>query len=257
MSRLATALLSIFLISTFSQISKAQDKMIARDGFEEGYKAVQFGIGNNFRLTNLGDAHFSFVKFKSSEEAVFIKGSISNQLTFGNSESDSDVEFPVTNTTTTSEDSRNSSGTGSDLKVYLGRINYLKTESDVLPFFSKSLVLGARINSSSNERDTAIENSGSGNTEDVNYDDSNFEFSPLIGANVGFGVEYFVAKNISLHAQTTLEFNYRLRISNDEDTREREQNGTITEIRIMDRNQNNHAFTLGTGGILFGLSAYF
>lgn len=231
--------------------------MIARDGFEEGFKAVQFGIGNNFRLTNFGDAHFSFVKFKSSEEAVFIKGSISNQLTFGNNESDSDVEFPVTNTTATSEDTRNSSGIGSDLKVYLGRINYLETESDVLPFFSRSLVLGARINSSNDERSTTRENSGSGNTDDFNYDDSNFEFSPIIGANVGFGVEYFVAKNISLHAQTTLEFNYRFWITNNENIRETEQNGTITEIRIIDRSQNNHAFTLGTGGILFGLSAYF
>jgi hypothetical protein len=256
MSRLATALLSIFLISTFSQISKAQDKMIARDGFEEGYKAVQFGIGNNFRLTNFGDANFSFVKFTSSEKAVFIRGSISNQFAYENYESDSAVELPNSNTTT-SEDSRSTRGIGSDFKVYLGKINYLKTESDVLPFFSRSLFLGARINSSSNDRNTTAEDSGSGNTNDFDNDDSAFEFSPMIGSNLGFGVEYFVAKNISLHAQTTLQFSYRFRISNNENTRESVQNGTLTETRIMDRNRNNHVFSVGTGGILFGLSAYF
>lgn len=49
----------------------AQEKMVARDGFKEGYRAVQFGIGNNFTLTNFGNASLNFMRFDSEKKSPF------------------------------------------------------------------------------------------------------------------------------------------------------------------------------------------
>ena len=229
-------------ISVFSQ-----EKMIARDGFKEGYRAIQFGIGSNFRLTNFSDANFSFLRFKSASKTYFLRGYLETHYSNSEDERNDSSPFPSTNIDSrTLNRSINNESFITELKVYLGSINYINTNSDILPFVSKSIFMGSLLNT------------GNSNTqEELDRENEGLNFRPSLGLNLGFGVDYFIAKNISINAQSGIELSYLYNWNKNEDNFNETINGEFTRIQKNDRSTTSHDFILQTTGVLFGLTAYF
>lgn len=249
---LFTLLLVLFFLTNtiFSQ-----EKMVTKDGFRQGYRAIQFGIGSNFRLTNFGDTGLSLLRFKSDSKANFIRGYFNiNYSDVEDKRKDNSTRPEQNPSTQTRIGSNQRELFDTELRVYLGSLNYLNTNSDILPFISKSLFLGTIFNSRNTEAPEEIENTL---IEESMYKNSALTIQPTLGFNLGFGVDYFVANNISLNAQTGFEFTYIYNYNDQNNNLNQSVNGEIVRIQISDLNVNSHNFTLRTTGVLFGLTAYF
>lgn len=246
--------LAFLLVILFSQSITAQEKMVARDGFQEGFKAMQFGIGDNFRLTSFGGTHFSFVRFESDNKSTFVRAYLNLNYFKEENEQESENEFPMDSQLNSQFIDENTSNEfNGDIRVYLGNTSYIETKSDVLPYFSKSIFIGTGINSSTDEN--------SANELDTPTDrreTNRSRFVPQLGAAASFGIEFFIAKNISLLAQSGLEFRYAY-INDESDFSNQNFNtdGEIFRINKQSTNNKNHYLNLNSTGVIFGLTAYF
>ncbi len=232
----------------------AQEKMEARDGFEKGFRAVQFGIGSNFTLTSFGDASFSFVKFRNDKKANYIRGFFINQLRVRSDESENTqtVQDVVADRDFYEYDEELYTN---NFRIYTGTLSYMETNSDVLPFLSYGGFVGLIFN----ERNSTIEDGTNLNTriiEDV-VRDSRTNFAPELGANLAFGVEYFISKNISLVAQTGVELSYTFTNDTVDDKNEQYQNNQPFSLIRQKFETKRHTVFFNNTGVLFGLSAYF
>lgn len=246
----------VFLIGTITP-ALAQEKMVARDGFKEGYRAVQFGIGNNFTLTNFGNASLNFMRFDSEKKARFIRGYLVNSISSSNEDSDFNgfvYEDEVVIDTLFSKSEEEGKNYDTELRIYLGIINYLPSNSDILPFFSQSIYAGNRFRSSPRSI-TKTNEPDSDPYETIDYNTKNF--SPSIGYTARFGVDYFIAKNISVNAQFGGTLFYRFTLEKYEFASDLKQSDQIEYEHLRDRTKKKHDVSLQSAGILFGLTAYF
>lgn len=244
-----------FLIGTITP-ALAQEKMVARDGFKEGYRAVQFGIGNNFRLTQFDDTHFSYLRFKSDNKALFIRGNFNFNYSDNSNEVETESDFENDlNDDISYKDENSSTGISGSAKVYLGSTSYHETKSDVLPYFSKSLFFGITLAKYKEDRSASeIEPTPE---VDQERDSKNIRIVPLIGATASFGVEYFISKNISLLAQSGFEINYSYLNENYTLNDKDFSDGEVFRHVTRDSKNNLHRWNLNSTGVIFGLTAYF
>jgi len=234
----------------------AQEKMVARDGFKKGYRAIQFGIGDNFRLTQFGDATFSFVKFRSETKANYLRGYFFS--TFFSREDDAKSTITTIGATPEDDISFNQfaqENLNSTFRLYGGVLSYLESDSDILPHFSYGGYVGFSYNSSTS--DIVQGTDGTAQFIDTIVDDNATGYFPELGLNTSFGVEYFISKNISLLAQTGLELSYSY-INNDfDEVDERYVDNQLFRIINQQVGAKRHTVSLNTSGVIFGISAYF
>lgn len=248
------AFLFVFLLP--KSIS-AQEKLIARNGFQEGFRAVQFGIGSNFRLTNFDDSHFSYLKFRSENNAFYLRGSFNIEYQSQNNAFTYSNEFPE-NESNDRENFRDQDGDSftSNLKVSLGRLKYLNTESDLLPYLSYGGIIGVGLNSSNS---TLNEGTAGSYLQQIDNASENNQLivTPIIGISSGFGVEFFVSKNISIFTNSGFELIYYYNSREDKSSYDRFDEGDLIQFGSNKQLYKNHIFSLRSTGVLIGLTAYF
>ena len=248
---LLVASLAIFLCLAQS----IQAQMEARNGFEEGFKAIQFGIGDNFRVTSFDGSSLSLMKFTSENEAKFFRFTFNTQFEIVKDEADQSLDRP-NDDTQTSENENSQTKFGNSFSFTVGKQNYISTESDVLPFISRKVFIGTSISTDSRSNDS--ENyDGVNNSNSSKADSDDFLLRPFLGAGVGIGVDYFIAKNLSLSAQTGLQFRYTLYHRSTDQNTEQTNTMDLVTYRKSTNDRTTHTFSLQSTGVLFGISAYF
>lgn len=215
-------LASIALLTLLPISSQVNAQMIARDVFEEGMKALQFGIGENFLLDNYLNSTVSFRKYDSDKSARFVN------LTF---------DFRASRLKPDLELERNIDSLANQLVLGLGKMRYLQTSSDVRPFVSRELLLGYFWQVDRERIDSEF-------TDDT-WEKKLAMRGFTAGVAAGIGAEWFPAKNISVFAL------YRVQASMD-----------VSDLKISETDRQDSrarftAITLRNSGLLFGLAAFF
>ncbi len=234
--------LSVLFILLFTQSALAQEKMVARDGFQEGFKAVQFGIGNNFNLTNFDGSQISFLTFKSNTKARLFRLSFST--IYNQNERDLIIQEEETDIRYEENDAFDTR-----FRLNIGNQIYKNTNSDIHPYLTKSLIVGMNIRHSNDSR---IRQISAQNISDEFFNEEKV-FSPVLGGSIGFGFDYFIAKNISLTAFSSLELEYNYSSYEIDNVTDNTNN---TE-RVFFQDSKNHTLRLGLSNVVFGLTAYF
>ena len=232
-----------------------QAQMEARNGFEEGFKAIQFGIGNNFRLTTFDGSSLSLMKYTSDSEATFFRFSFNTQYRKIKDEADQSLTRPE-DETQTSENELSHNSFDNSFSLTMGKQNYIKTESDVLPFITKKVFIGTTI-STDNRSDSNDNNEGNTSINSSMLDRKDISFRPFLGLGMGIGVDYFIAKNINLNAQTGLQFQYLLDYNSSDQDIELTNTLDLVTYRNSSGKRTTHTFNLQSTGVLFGISAFF
>lgn len=272
---------SLYLLTTtallfFSTTVTAQ--MEARNGFEEGYRAIQFGIGNNFTLTRFDGSSLSFLKYTSESKAQFIRLTLNGEIAFFdsdtyNSSTEQDYDDGDLDRTQANTDDRNRTDQDFDLdlKLKMGTQNYITTQSDILPFVSKSLFLGSRLGVANQDENRTAGRTDSQNDFLINnqevvstMDNIGTNWEPYLGLGLGFGVDYFIAKNISINAQSGFELEYALSFSkSDREYTTEIHTDNSTPVLVSENSGTSgskitrHSLTFRNMGVLFGIRTYF
>jgi hypothetical protein len=182
------------------------------------------------------------LKFKSPTKARFYRFSFS---TFYNkTERDQTIEQESQEIRFEEDDTYDAR-----LRLNIGNQVYVESNSDILPYITKSLIVGMNIRYTNDEslRQISTLNTSDDFSTEVNG------FTPVIGGSLGLGFDYFIAKNISITAYTSLDLEYSYYIN--------ETDNLVTSTSGPDRliydEVNSHTFSLGLSNVVFGLTAYF
>jgi len=184
-----------------------------------GAWAIQFGIGDNFTLNSFSGSAVS-VKRHSSANAAWRAG-----VSFGLSDLASDRTIEDPDTTFLQEFDSDSQSIG----VELDRLHYFGAGPAVHPYFG----YGPRASWLSQYQ------------SDSGFDREVDAWSAGVGAV--FGAEYRATSAIGVHAEYRASFQYT--------SRTQEERRLIVDPAIQ-RNEDS-AWTVSSGGVRFGLSAYF
>lgn len=187
----------------------AQEEGEEEHSLTENSRALQFGIGENFRLTSFNGTAFSYKRHTAVDRA--------NRITFGF------LNLFIRNNRTETDDSA-SRRVDSSMFVGYSWMHYLRSGTDILPYFG----YGPRLNL------------GYNNVRQPN-DATDSGFSIGLSGVVYTGVEWFFHSSMSLHAEYRASL-FARQTYNKWDSSSDSRNTVIG---------------LGSGGVLFGVSAYF
>jgi hypothetical protein len=187
---------------------------------QEGSRALQFQISDNFNLNSFSGTLFSYKRHLSEDRANRIGLSLNSQYTTN--------DFPD------NENDREDSLTDFNLGMEYTRMHYTNPDSEIKFFYG----YGPRINFGYDR--TVIDETNSKLTNQ----------SALYGiSGIGYaGVEWFFQSSISLHAEYrgAISINHR-----------RLKQATETNVSEDTSRVNSTSFRLGGDGVRFGLSVYF
>ena len=215
--RLASVLLVLMTLAP-AAVAAAADE--AADGpMRPGAWAIQFGIGDNFTLNSVSGGAVS-VKRHSSAKVAWRAG-----VSFGLSDLSSDRSTETPDTTFLEE----ADFDGQSIGVELDRLHYFGAGPAVHPYFGYGPRGGWSSSHSSND----------------SYDREQDSWSAGVGAV--FGAEYRASSAIGIHAEYRASFQYT--------SRTLEDRSLILDGDVL-RGEDT-SWTLSSGGVRFGLSAYF
>jgi opacity protein-like surface antigen len=232
MNRVGHVLLMIFLCTVFAS---GQDTTSRRkNSLEEGAWAVQFGIGSNFTITTFAGSTIALKHFCSSSQAYRLSATVN-----GSTDSRDGVTPLVADSmriiTTTD-------GNSESLSLQFNMLFYPLTSSDV-NFYWGIGPSGTYSHSNSTSETRFVTSS-----QDTVYSrQSDTRNTWGIGASVVVGVEWFATKSISLNAEYTGTLNYTHSSSSSE--------GEIPSRPASE--STSKSFSVNSGGVRFGLAAYF
>jgi opacity protein-like surface antigen len=199
------------------------------NSLRDGAWAVQFGIGDNFRLTNFQGSSFAIKRHVAERNAVRVIADVG----FGTSNTDSDE---ASGTSRREVDNDFASG---DLNVLFQR--YINPDDDVAIYWGAGPIVGFEWS------DDVIRNVQILSGEAATSEREDRDFS--IGLAGVLGAEFFVIERISLHAEYTVSSRYidsrTTRTTTDQDGQKREE--TL----------DGSSWRGDNGNVRFGLSAYF
>jgi hypothetical protein len=215
--RLVFALLVLLTLAS-AAVAGAADET-TEGPMRPGAWAIQFGIGDNFTLNSFSGGAVS-VKRHSSAKVAWRAG-----VSFGLSDLSSDRSIETPDTTLLEEADFGHQSIG----VELDRLHYFGAGPAVHPYFG----YGPRAAWSS------------GHSSDDFYDREQDFWSAGVGAV--FGAEYRASSAIGIHAEYRASFQYV--------SRTQEERSLIVDAAV--RRGEDTSWNLSSGGVRFGLSAYF
>ncbi len=211
-----TALITFILMISHVQAQDSENL----SPLQEGSRALQFQISDNFNLNSFSGTLFSYKRHLSEDRANRIGLSLNSQYTTN--------DFPD------NENDREDSLTDFNLGMEYTRMHYTNPDSEIKFFYG----YGPRINFGYDR--TVIDETNSKLTNQ----------SALYGiSGIGYaGVEWFFQSSISLHAEYrgAISINHR-----------RLKQATETNVSEDTSRVNSTSFRLGGDGVRFGLSVYF
>jgi len=187
---------------------------------QEGSKALQFQISDNFNLSSFSGALFSYKRHLSEDKAYRIGVSLISQYTMNNFP-DSDID---------QDDTLLNFGLG----VEYTRMHYTDPDAEIKFYYGYGPGINVGLNRIVRDQ---------GNTTYTNRD-------ALFGiSGIGYaGVEWFFHSSMSLHAEYrgSIQLNHR-----------RAKQSREEEFSEEANRNNRTTVTLGGDGVRFGLSVYF
>lgn len=195
--------------------------------------ALQFSITPNFTLGSFQGSSISILKHTSLNKAWRYG------LTFGANTSNTDDRDVVNNIRTGGNETDNSS---INFTLDILRLTYPNTEARINLFYG----IGTTINYSSNK------NENQRTIPDNNYSRISTRTSWNIGGKIILGVQYFVGKNVGLHAEYGSSLTYNYRRDKDETL---SGSGDSRSYRVDERSTKGVSF--GSAAVKLGLSVYF
>jgi hypothetical protein len=215
-----SSLLLILLTISLSQVHAQENEKVHSP--EEGSRALQFQINNNFNLSSFSGSFFSYKRHISENRAHRISLSLQNSI--------QNRSLPD------SPNEEENSFFNNYISASFTWMNYLNPENDIKFYYGYGPGIDFGYQASEDD--------------DIN---STATQTNLIWGISGYGysgVEWFVHPSISLHAE--YRASVRAGFSTTENKVENKQTGTENTNKVK-----QNTFSLGGNGVRFGLSVYF
>jgi hypothetical protein len=243
----ASLYLLALLISGFCS-TQAQEQAVETNSLKPGVWALEFGIGSNFTLVSFQGASIS-AKYHTSATNAWQAGITVN----GNAQNGSSLQLPVLGDTITSGNSSVNSNNSENVSLKVQYLCYANSES-IIHFYTGAGPIVGYSHSLTSQQSFNDNSSPSHNMWNI-QNTSRTADTWSIGASGIVGAEYFPAKVFSLHAEYNVNLTYQQQkseskmstISNDGGANYYGSNGS----------GGSHGWTLGSGGVSFGLNVYF
>jgi len=229
-------------------LTQAQEPAAETNSLKAGAWALQFGISSNFTLLSFQGTTVS-AKYQTSTTNAWRVGISIN----GNDQNITGLQSPIQGDTFTSSGSNNSSNGYENILLRVQYLWYANSEG-VTHFY---IGAGPIVGYSRNHYDQQdISNSSSPTYASwLNQTRSSTVRSWSAGASAVVGVEYFPVRVFSLHAEYSSNLTYE-QSKNESNARSVDNYGTLY-TNGDNATGSSHQWTLGNGGIYFGLSLYF
>ena len=240
---LLVALLTLGVFST-----QAQEQTVETNSLKPGAWAIQFAIGQNFTLSSFQGATISMKYHISTTNAMRVGISV-----FGNTGSSTSLTTPAQADTLGSSNSMNNSSNSQTIELRAQYIWYLNPEGITHFFTGLGPIVSFRHGRDEREAINTY-NSGSSNTWSKQTQ-TQISNSWSIGASALAGVEYFPTRLFSLHAEYDLYLTYQHEKS-EFTSKFLNSSGSYSSSTNNSTGIDNQ-WTLGGGGVTFGLSIYF
>ncbi len=236
-------LVHLMIVNSFSQENTEDKDSTAINGLYKGSWAFQFKISSNFTLNSFNGANIALKYHFSSKNALRIGVSLNTDNRSDNFDNQI-IGNPLT-TYSVGESDRNAYY----VTVRPLYLFYPKVNKKVSFYLGAGLVLGYGYNKYETNNKTF-----NGDTLIA----KTYYMGRLNSYSIGFsmigGVEIFVTKYLSLHAEYGSDLSYDYSEEKRERTEESVKNGNKTENVI---NNNQHKYYFRPSNVLFGVSVYF
>lgn len=259
---------TLFILIFIATVCSNAQTTVAREGLQPGLRALQFGINTRFQPEPLYGGLISYKKMKSATRGVYT--GVSYGFSANNVESSSEnlsdddfSQFPK----------RQEDDERAEFSVRLerGRIRYFQSKTDVLPFVTMGFYTGLDLNDRAGQltEQTVYTYSDGYVLQTVRTNTNKLDSRRVqlrAGWSGGAGVQYFIARNISLQAvyQATIDFygssttNKNSFVSRTDTFVDGQKTGTSTSTPQNQKTKTRDAgFGLGQRGVRFSVSAYF
>ena len=244
--------LSLSQRSAFAQESKRDSSGTPRNFLQPDAWALEFGIGYNFSLTSFQGSALSIKRQLNSHEAIQlgIGGSLSDQSTSGS------TQYNLGDTLTYGY-SQTGASNGGSIQVNLQYVYYPNPDADVIFYFGAGPTIGYS-RSKSNINSTPALPVPADSTVYIDYPSSPNQNSTSWNAGVSAmaGVECFVWKYVSIHAQYGLNLTYGESNYTSGYAYEILRNGKLVP-RTSSSHGSSHTWQFYPASVMFGLSVYF